>query len=94
MNDVECPYCGAAVEINHDDGYGYEENRLHEQECPECEKRFAYTIYVSYSHTAYQADCLNGSPHKYEKTRTHPPEFATLRCADCGDEKPLDFVAR
>ena len=26
MYDVECPYCGAEIEINHDDGYGYEED--------------------------------------------------------------------
>ena len=25
-SDVECPYCGAEQEINHDDGYGYDEN--------------------------------------------------------------------
>jgi len=31
MSDVECPYCGADVEINHDDGYGYTEDCLHEQ---------------------------------------------------------------
>lgn len=94
MNDVECPYCGAEVEINHDDGYGYEEDETYEQQCPECEKNFSYTTYISFSHTAYKADCLNGSPHKYEKTTTYPPEFAKLRCADCGDEKPLDFEAR
>jgi len=28
-NDVECPYCGAEQEINHDDGQGYDEDVLH-----------------------------------------------------------------
>ena len=87
--DVECPYCGADVEINHDDGYGYEESELHEQECPECEKNFAYTTEISFYHQAYKADCLNDGEHQYEKTKTYPPEFARLRCKTCGDEKPL-----
>lgn len=30
-NDVECPYCGAEQEINHDDGQGYDEGVLHRQ---------------------------------------------------------------
>ena len=30
---VECPYCGADVEINHDDGYGLEEDLIFKQEC-------------------------------------------------------------
>ena len=38
--DVYCPYCGAEQEINHDDGYGYEEDRRYQQQCGECEKTF------------------------------------------------------
>ena len=38
--DVECPYCGAELEINHDDGYGYEEDGIYEQECRESEKAY------------------------------------------------------
>ena len=30
MKDCECPYCGEDQEINHDDGYGYEENGVYE----------------------------------------------------------------
>ena len=29
--DVDCPYCGHPQDINHDDGYGYEEVVLHQQ---------------------------------------------------------------
>ena len=33
MKDVDCPYCKAEQDINHDDGYGYEEDGMYEQEC-------------------------------------------------------------
>ena len=90
--DPECPYCKEEVEINHDDGYGYEEDELHQQECPSCGKTFTFYTSISYSYTLDVAPCLNGdAPHNYEKTRTHPPEFAKMRCTVCQDEKPLDF---
>jgi len=89
MHDVRCPYCNEYNEINHDDGYGYEEDELHQQECSKCEKTFVYTTFISFSYTSYQADCLNGAEHKFEKTITYPPEFARLRCTDCGEEKQI-----
>ena len=91
--DVECPYCEKRIEINHDDGYGYEEDELHEQECPECEKQFVYRTVISIHHEAMTADCLNGVPHAYKKTATYPPEFAKFRCSMCGDEQPLTYNA-
>lgn len=94
MADTECPYCGAEQEINHDDGYGYEEDELHEQQCSECEKQFVYTTAISFHHHASKADCLNGSPHDYKKTSTYPPEYAKLRCSMCGDEQPLTYNAK
>ena len=87
--DVECPYCGADVEINHDDGYGYEEDQLHEQEFGACEKVFAYTAWITVHHEAKKADCLNGAEHKYKRTVTYPPEFAKMRCTECGHETAL-----
>jgi len=87
--DTECPYCGADVDINHDDGYGYEEDDLHQQECRSCGKTFTYTTAIHFSYRPYKADCLNGGKHKYEKTKTYPPQFARLRCDECGHEKPL-----
>ena len=87
--DVEFPYCGAELEINHDDGYGYEEYGIYEQECRECEKVFVYTTWISIHHEAKKADCLNGAPHQYKKTATYPPEFARMRCVDCGHETVL-----
>ena len=87
--DTECPYCGADVEINHDDGYGYSEDDLHNQECGECGKAFTYTTAIHFSYRTSKADCLNGGEHQYEKTKTWPPEFARMRCTECGEEKPL-----
>ena len=88
MSDVECPYCGADQEINHDDGYGYDEGEKHHQECPACEKTFVYTTYILFSYDADKADCLNGSKHKYEPTFTVPRRYTRMRCMDCGDERP------
>lgn len=88
-DDVQCPYCGADIEIDHDDGYGYEEDEIHHQQCAECFKTFVYTTTVIFYYSAEQAECLNGGEHQYEKTRTHPINFSRWRCKICGDEKLL-----
>lgn len=43
---VKCPYCNKSQKINHDDGYGYEEDRIHQQECDSCDKTFIYTTSI------------------------------------------------
>jgi hypothetical protein len=86
--DIECPYCGADLEINHDD-YGYEEGQTHQQTCGACDKTFTYTTAIYFRYHASKADCLNDGEHQYEKTKTYPPEFARLRCKTCDHEKPL-----
>lgn len=50
MSDVTCPYCGEEQEINHDDGYGYEEDEAHEQDCL-CGKTFRFNTRISYNYT-------------------------------------------
>lgn len=91
MSDVECPYCGAGQEINHDDGYGYEEDKVFEQECTNCEKTFAFTTSISFYHEATKADCLNGGEHKYKPTITVPRKYTMMICTDCDHErKPTD----
>lgn len=84
MADVECPYCGADQNINHDDGYGYEEDETHQQECDSCGKNFAYTTSVIYLYQATKADCLNGAPHKYKPSITWPKTATRMICKDCG----------
>lgn len=44
--DVECPYCGADLDINHDDGYGYDEGEKYKQKCYACGKVFAFTTTI------------------------------------------------
>lgn len=96
MNDIECPYCEHTQEVCHDDGVGYEEDRMHEMQCEECEKYFTFTTYIHYSYTPYKADCLNGSPHRLKKMNIYPQYWPdAVRCEDCdyekrGDYKPLE----
>lgn len=85
---VECPYCGKEQDINHDDGYGYEENEIHQQQCEECGKYFAYTISIHFYHEATKADCLNGGEHKWKTSTTYPVEYTQMFCTDC-DERRL-----
>ena len=85
--DTKCPYCRADVEINHDDYH--EEDRMYQQECRECLKIFVYTVLITVSYDATKADCLNGAPHKYKRTKTYPLEFTKMRCTDCGYEAVL-----
>lgn len=85
MKDVDCPYCGAELEICHDDGFGYSEDELHEMECPECEKYFVFETSIIFSYEARKADCLNGAPHRWVKTVIAPNWWPdAVHCRDCG----------
>lgn len=57
MSDVKCPYCGNEQEINHDDGYGYNEDEDYEQHCVSCDKAFKFTTTISFS---YSVQCQEG----------------------------------
>ena len=91
MNDVNCPYCGADQEISHDDGYGYEEDGLYEQECGECEKIFTYTTYIHLSYTTRKADCLNDGEHDWKAMIGAPAEYfeGRERCSQCNEERKV-----
>ena len=85
--DVECPYCGEGVNIDHDDGRGYDEGILHNQECVKCGKTFVFTTSISYYYDAEKADCLNGSDHKFTPSKTFPKRFTRMVCSDCDEER-------
>lgn len=87
--DVECPYCEKWLDICHDDGFGYEENVLHEQECPHCEKQFVFSTSISFYFEAKKADCLNGVEHEYKRTHTYPEEFSQMECTMCDDKREM-----
>lgn len=89
MRDVECPYCGEGNDICHEDGYGYEENELHNQECRSCEKIFTYQTKIFYNYDAYEADCLNGAEHNWKLTKTWPLFFTKMRCSVCDESRKL-----
>ncbi len=89
MSNVSCPYCNHSQRVNHDDGFGYSEDEAHQMVCRECEKTFVFYTSVHFSYEAYQANCLNGSPHTYARTKTYPPQFARMRCDDCGHERQM-----
>jgi hypothetical protein len=66
MSYERCPYCKKEVEIMHDDGQGYEEGVLHEQECEHCEKTFGFYTSINFYYDLEKVPCLNGEPHTME----------------------------
>ena len=90
MSDVNCPYCNAEEDICHDDGQGYAEDEIHQQECSECGKTFVFTTSVIFCYDEAKADCLNGGKHDYKQTKTYPQEYAKMRCTVCGEEKEIE----
>lgn len=86
-HDIECPYCGEGQEINHDDGYGYQEDETYEQECSDCLKNFTYTTGIIYHYEAAQAPCLNGEDHNMTPV-VHTPRYWPnwARCSWCDHE--------
>jgi hypothetical protein len=91
-SDIECPYCEKEININHDDGQGYEECVTHQQECDECGKTFVFTTSISFYYEAEKADCLNeGGEHDWKPTQTNPSFFTRMRCTMCDEERmPTD----
>ena len=94
MGDVYCPYCGEALDIDHDDDYGYEENEKHMQCCKHCNKTFAFTTQICFVCEASKAPCLNGEDHEYEETNTYPRCFRRLECKHCGDRKQVEGIEK
>jgi len=87
MSDLECPYCEEGLDVNHDDGFGYEENKYHEMECEHCGKKFVFETMISFSYEASRADCLNDGNHNWNPTRTFPLEFTMMKCTMCHEER-------
>jgi len=80
-----CPYCGHeeedAWELDHDQD---SHNLI---ECGNCEKTFIAAVSITVNWYGRPADCLNGSPHKWEATHTFPVEFTRMRCESCYEER-------
>jgi hypothetical protein len=84
-NDVECPYCGAGLEVDYSDGR-CDEDKIYDQECHVCGKTFAYDTTITISHTAWKAPCLNGGEHDWEFEHRH---HSRMKCAVCGESREL-----
>jgi len=87
--DINCPYCEKGLDINHDDGFGYEEDVTHEMECKHCGKSFVFTTSIMFYYKPEKADCLNGGEHDYKLSHTSPREYSKMRCSMCDDEREL-----
>ena len=88
--DVNCPYCGKGQDINHDDGYGYDEDDVFEQECSKCDKVFVYTTTISFYYEAEKAPCKNDEGEHDWKDRVGSPEAAVKGkqfCAVCDEQR-------
>jgi hypothetical protein len=85
MKDIKCPYCNAEQDINHDDGYGYEEGVLHQQHCGHCNNIFVYETCISFDYEVNKADCLNGGEHTWQPTCSFPKEFSQMHCRMCDE---------
>ena len=83
MDDVECPYCEKMQEINHDDGYGYEEDRAHEQDCEFCGKTFVYNTCIYFTYSAFKAPCKNGGPINLSPCMATQPDTSKTNTGVC-----------
>ena len=94
-DDIECPYCGKWQEINHDDGYGYDEDELYEQECSECGKTFGYETKIIYSYSTKKLPCRNGEDHYLEDYIVYPSALGAgkKRCKWCCEIITIDEKA-
>lgn len=92
MNSEKCPYCEKENKINHDDGYGYEEDVVHQQQCGHCDKYFTYTTSISYYYDVSKADCLNGSEHKWVVNTGCSPGYLSNfhTCEECAEREQID----
>jgi len=77
MSDVKCPYCGNYQEINHDDGYGYDEGLEHEQNCGNCDKYFKFITSISFNYEVFCQDI----DHDMEQALDDKPDF--FMCQKC-----------
>jgi hypothetical protein len=86
FNNDKCPYCGADIEINHDDGYGTYEDVTYQQECSKCGKIFVFTTSIVLYYRLKKAPCLNGGEHKWKDINCGNEHFVYRRiCEYCGE---------
>lgn len=89
--DLKCPYCGVGHCVSHDSGETHTEGTAHEVSCKSCEKNFVFYTRISFSYSAFKADCLNGADHALKMSKTYPVRFSKMRCQQCEfEQEPTD----
>ncbi len=77
MSDVKCQYCDEKQEINHDDGYGFEDGDTFVQECIACCKDFKFTTAISYD---YEVFCKDKHDMEQSPILEHNDLWSCSRC--------------
>lgn len=77
MSDVSCPYCEQEQEINHDDGYGYEDGGEFEQECISCERQFKFSTAIVLHYAVF---CQDGD---HDMRNYNAKYLSIFHCANC-----------
>lgn len=94
MSDkVKCPYCDELVTIDHDDGFGYDQDVKHETKCSNCEFFFVFTTYILFHYESHKADCLNGGSHNMQSVTHLPFDWPNWkRCNNCDYEEQGEYL--
>jgi len=87
MSSIKCPYCTKEVEIDYDDGFGYDQDVKWQQECDHCERTFYFTTHISIDHEAFAAPCIDSGEHNWKLTNAYPRKCVQWRCVCCDEEK-------
>ena len=87
--DLQCPLCGEWQQVDHDDGMGYDQDVMHNQECSDCGNIFGFKTYISFSYDPVKTDCLNDGNHKWKLSHTYPRKFSQMYCDFCEERRDL-----
>jgi hypothetical protein len=84
--EITCPYCGHEQE---EPDECYEEDRLYEAQCQECEKYYGIVPYYIKGYTEYKIPCWNGENHDWKPIIGYPEECfeGRERCSCCNEER-------
>lgn len=85
--DVNCPYCNYPQDIDHEDGYGLEEDMYYRQACCSCSKTFLFSTSVVLHYKVDRADCLNDGKHQWEPIPIAPKCMTKMQCKVCGTRR-------